>query len=72
MIVTQCDIVAGEYTVFHVAERIPPNTFYVVLDGKKYELFPVYDADTMTFAIKGEHDMIGKDVSFAENSEVRR
>ena len=64
MKVISSEIVADKFTVFHVEEEIPPDTFYVILEGEKHEMFPVYGTDTMTFAIKGEYDITGKDVEF--------
>lgn len=65
MTVKSSMIIADSLTVFQVSENLPTDAFYVIVDGKKYELFPVYGSTIRSYAIKGKHDLLGKNVHFA-------
>lgn len=65
MIVKSSDIIF-DYTVITLTDQIPHGAFYVVFDGEKHKMFPVYGiGNTMTFGIKGAFELTGKNVTFA-------
>lgn len=69
MIVSVSETVLDRYTVIMLAEDIPSGAYYVVLNGKKHKMIPVYESDLRTFAIEGRFDLAGEEITFLSNDE---
>ena len=63
------DCVKDLFTVAVANGKLPPFFDSIIYDGKSAEVIPSHGYGENSFAVKGKHDLSGKDVKFKYKGE---